>query len=190
MASINSSGDLFIHGFADQVSSGNLVVVGHVDAIASGDMFIHGLDNIQASGDLFIHGDEDISSTPPAPSLFIIGGTEARPFDWFIQTSDYFPQLIGSFPAANNVNIQVWDVTNAQNILVSISNSGCYPIGNTGRWGWSTSGLPSSQSFSEQYFYVMTSNIGETFDGQFMMNVPEDAKWIYPSNQSDYLKQI
>jgi hypothetical protein len=34
----------------------------------------------------------------------------------------------------------------------------------------------------------MTTNIGATFDGQFIIDVPESVKWIYPNNREDYLK--
>jgi hypothetical protein len=132
-----------------------------------------------------------MATIPTSGDLFISGHANAKPFDWFLQTSDYFPQILGSFPpSANNVTIQIWNVTDAQNIEMSLSNSDCYSIGDTGRWGWSTSGMPSSQGFSEHYFYMMTSSIGETFDGQFILDVPADATWIHPGSRVDYIKSV
>jgi hypothetical protein len=110
-----------------------------------------------------------------------------KPFDWLIRTSDYYPQIVGTLLASSGVNIQVWDTTDGNNVLVDVSSSGCYDIGNTGRWGWSTSGLPLAQGHARQYFYMMTSDAGEKFDGQFVMDIPERAKWIHPDNQNDYI---
>lgn len=109
--------------------------------------------------------------------------------DWLLRTSDHFPQLIGTFEnSAVTVNIAVWDITGGQNALMSIANSGCYSIGYTGRWGWSTAYLPSTQGHAKQYAYTMISDTSETFDGQLILDTPENAKWIYPDNSADYLR--
>lgn len=121
----------------------------------------------------------------------ISSGTLARPFDWLLKTSDHNPQTIGTFDlVASSVNIEVWDVTDGQNSAVSLVSSGCYAIGNTGRWGWSTMNLPASQGHAKHYYYVMTSNLMETFGGQFILDLPERAKWIHPTNQDDYILGI
>lgn len=114
--------------------------------------------------------------------------TSGTPFDWLLKTSDYNPQLIGTFETApTGVNIQVWNVTDGQNTLMTISNSGCYAIGNTERWGWSTANLPANQGYAKHYYYVMTSDLLEIFDGQFILDLPEKAKWIHPSSPDEYL---
>ena len=114
--------------------------------------------------------------------------TLGRPLDWLLKTSDHNPQIIGTFvTTVSGVNIAVWDVTNGANTAMVIPNSGCYAIGNTGRWGWSTSNLPTTQHDARQYFYVMTSDLSTTFDGQFMLDVPEGARWIHPNDMEDYI---
>lgn len=114
-----------------------------------------------------------------------------RPIDWLLHTSDHNPQIIGTLgTAASSVNIQIWDITDGQNIQTNLTTSGCYAIGNTGRWGWSTSNLPIPDGHSKQYYYLMISDLSETFDGQFIFDVPEGAKWIHPGNSDDYLRQI
>lgn len=113
---------------------------------------------------------------------------ETNSMDWFLKTSDHYPQLIGTFDSSiSGVTIQVWDVINAQNTLVSPTSSGCYPITDTGRWGWSTSNLPSLSGYQHQYYYLMAGNPSGTFDGQFFLEVPEDAKWIHPNNSGGYI---
>lgn len=113
----------------------------------------------------------------------------ARSLDWLLKTADHYPQIIGTFGVvASGVTIEVWDIIDGQNTLVSIADADCYAIGNTGRWGWSTTFLPTFQGHSRQYFYLMTSNTSETFGGQFIMDMPESSRWIHPSNRNDYLK--
>ena len=187
---ISTSGDLFIHGVTSIASSGDLFIEGHESTTASFDLFIGGKDLIVNQHDLFIMG-LDISTN--SVDLFICGrddeaATLGRPIDWLLKTSDHNPQLIGTFAASvSGVNIEVWDVTNGANTAMVIANSGCYQIGNTSRWGWSTIDLPSTQGHSKHYFYLMTSNLATTFDGQFILDLPEGAKWIHPSDSGNYL---
>lgn len=99
------------------------------------------------------------------------------------KTSDYNPQIIGTFTnVVNGVNIQLWDVTDGQNIPVTVVSSGCYQIGDTRQWGWSTINLPIYTGYSKQFIYLMTANNDETFDGQFFLSLPERSKWIHPSD--------
>jgi lysophospholipase L1-like esterase len=163
---INTSNNLFTKGPEPYSASGDLIIFGPQPAIGSGDLFIGGV--IQASGD-----DEIL----------------AKSVDWLLKSSDHNPQLIGTLDGATSVNIQLWEITNGQNISLSLASSGCYQIGNTGRWAWSTANLPTSGTYQLQYFYMMTANNNEIFTGQFFLQRPEYAKWIYPRHQSEYLKQ-
>ena len=201
--------DLFISapiGVSDQVNlfigagsitkQGSLFILGHLDHSASGDLYIPG--TVTASGSIPLF----IPAPPPdlylSFSLYMNGhdlvpssGILARPLDWFLKTSDYNPQIIGTFEnVAGSVTIQVWDVTDGQNIEMSLTSSGCYQIGDTGRWGWSTINLPTNQAYSKQYFYLMTSDIVETFDGQFFLDIPERAKWIHPNDLDEYVASV
>ncbi len=146
-----------------------------------------GPESLSASGDLFIEGHIDVSGS--TPSLFIRGidATAARPLDWLLRTSDHYPQIIGTIDGATSANIQLWEITDGQNTPVSVMSSGCYQIGNTGRWAWSTSGLPVHTTYQQQYFYMMIADNSETFTGQFFLELPEKAKWIYPNNLTEYL---
>lgn len=224
----STSGDLFIHGYANIEASGDLFVEGCIQTTASGDLYLYGWDNLAASGDLFIHGLDNIntsgnlfieghldSSGVPAPSLFIHGheiisasgdsfihgyDIKAASGNLFIRgventddsqiriihrltvTSDYSPQLISTFFAAPVlVNIEVWDVGDGQNTKQTIANSGCYQIGNTNKWGWSTEYLPfKSYHKKYHYYYRMTSNENEQEYGEFIITVPEGGRWSYP----------
>jgi len=213
-----SSGDLFVHGHLGEATSGDLFIDGHIDIsgisapsliihghqdiVASGDLYINGHKPIITSGYLFVHGNIEISGIP-APSLFIHGhiidsgsiglfifGIEplAQSIDWLLKSSDHYPQIIGTLENATSVTIQLWEVTDGQNALVTVVSSDCYQIGNTGRWAWSTANLPTYSTYQRQYFYIMTANHNNTFAGQFFLEVPEKAKWIYPRNYDEYLK--
>lgn len=171
----NASGDFYLHGPEQALASGNLFIVGPLLTSTSGDFFMHGPESISTSGNLFMRG--------AVESL-------AESIDWLLRTHDHYPQILGTFESAVSVNIQLWDITDGQNTLVSVASSGCYQIGNTGRWGWSTANIPITQGNGKQYFYLMTSNASITFGGQFFLELPEGAKWIHPSNSTDYLKQI
>lgn len=192
---LTASGDLFVHGLDNINTSGNLFVEGHIDSsgVPAPSLFIHGFDIITVSGDLFIHGHETISASGdlyiggivPEPSSV---SKIARPLDWLLKTQDHNPQIVGTFDMfASSATIQVWDVTNGQNTSMALVASGCYAIGNTGRWGWSTANLPTTQRYDRHYFYQMISDFGEIFEGQLVLNIPEGARWAHPGNQSEYL---
>lgn len=137
------------------------------------------------SGTLFVDGvykyNDDVtffmSGTIPEAS-----GQQLTIIDHLTKAGDYDPQLIGVFEVVpGNVDIQVWDIVNGQNTEVTITSSGCYPIGNTGRWGWSTEYLLFTQEHKKyQYYYRMTANTGEQFYGEFFINTPERGRWSYP----------
>lgn len=97
------------------------------------------------------------------------GTTEFSSIEDLIKNFNYNPQIIGRFTSMAGVSatIEVWDITNGQEQTLSLTTNVCYPIGNTGRFGWDTSNLPPMTNTSKQYFYRMTSNLAETFEGQF-----------------------
>lgn len=180
MDSDSRSMDLFIDSHIIFQASGNLYISGNVTTITDNfDLFIAGPTPVSGDIDLFVRG---VTVLPPT------SGDEGRAMDWFLRTSDYYPQIIGTFDSSiSGVTIQVWDVVNAQNTSVSLTSSGCYSITDTGRWGWSTSNLPSLSGYQHQYYYLMTGDPSGTFDGQFFLEVPEDAKWAFPSSQDEYI---
>lgn len=97
------------------------------------------------------------------------------------KVSDYNPQLLGTFTSSvNSVTIRLWELVDGQNTPVSISVSGCSRVGNTERWIWSTSNLPVYTGYIQQFFYTMTADNNETFNGQFFLDLPENPKGMYP----------
>lgn len=177
-ADINASLNLFISGPNQPTASSNLFISGPVPLAASGNLFISGPMPPTASGDLFIHG---YVSTEEGESL-------ARPIDWLLNSHDHYPQIIGTLEGAASATIQVWEITDGQNTSVSLASSGCYQIGDTGRWGWSTVNLPTGGTYQLQYFYMITADNNDIFTGQFFLKLSEKAKWIHPRNREEYLR--
>jgi len=214
--SSNASSDIFINGCCKCSSSAplftfgpppdifnvrNLYVNGHIGFNTLGYLYISGHDAITASENLYIYGknsyaiSNDLFISAPGPvsgsnDLFVkgsISGIVGQPIDWLLQTHDYYPQIIGILQGAISATIQLWEITDGQNILVSVTSDNCYQIGNTGRWAWSTANLPIYTTRQRQYLYVMTADDSATFTGQFFLELPERAKWIHPNDCKDYL---
>ena len=183
---------LYLHGPGTETGSSNI--------------FVHGYDSLAASGNLFtlapppdIYDTRPLYMRSPEPetngiNMFVCGRvsstwTIAPRIDWLLKTQDYNPQIIGLLDSlASGVNIEVWDITGGDNTVISLTSSVCYAIGTTSRWGWSTANLPVYRGYKKHYFYKMTSNLGDTFEGQFLLDVPEHARWIHPANQSEYIQ--
>lgn len=178
-----SSGDLFIHGYDEIGTSGDMFVHGHVIDTASGNLFIYGHILLSSSSDLFMHGHDNIATSG---DLFIIGYIDTtvpiRIIHRLTRAADYDPQLIGSFSGGmSTVNIRVWDIIDGLNTPVTLANSGCYQIGDTNKWGWSTehlSFIPSHHNY--HYYFAMSGNNGETDYGEFFLTVPERGRWSHP----------
>jgi len=128
----------------------------------------------QESGNLFIFGSVPPVLTPSDEPLRIINR--------LVRAADYNPQLIGSFATTSvSANIEVWDVVDGQNIAIMLANSGCYAIGDTGKFGWSLEHLPfTDEKKKYHYYYRITSNEGEHDHGEFFIVVPERGRWSYP----------
>lgn len=120
------------------------------------------------------------SSSSPSPS---VDGQELRIINHLTKTSDYDPQLISSFSTPPiGVNIEVWDIVDGQNAAMTITSSGCYAIGDTGRWGWSTANLPFTDERQQYHYYFrMTSDTSEEQYGEFFITVPEHGVLDYPN---------
>lgn len=145
------------------------------DIIISGDLFLHGYSLITISDNLFIEGllvsDASLSGVP------------LRIINRLTRMSDYDPQLVGAFSnSPSSVNIEVWDITDGQNIKLTIASSGCYQMGNSDGWGWSTQYLllaPEARKY--HYYFKMISDTSEEQFGEFFITVPEHGLWSYPN---------
>lgn len=137
-----------------------------------------------ASGTLFLFG-PDSYRINSSSTLFIIGSDDTRMpmriIHHLTRAADYDPQLVGSFSGGMSfVNIRVWDIVDGLNTPVTLANSGCYQIGNTNKWGWSTEHLSFvSGHRNYHYYFAMSGNNGETNYGEFFLTVPERGRWSY-----------
>lgn len=125
------------------------------------------------------HGTTKITTAILTPT---VSGVPLRIIHKLTKTHDYDPQLVSIFQSTPSlVNIEVWDVINAQNTKISLSTSGCYKIGGTNAWGWSTEYLPFTEDRNKyHYYFKMTSDLNDTQYGEFLIFVPERGRWSYP----------
>jgi len=198
---LSDSGNLYIYHSENITESGLLVTLGHETCYSDLDLFTLFLkvpelssgslslylkvpEPCSKSGSLYITNYEilDISGT-----LFISGaitvpsGVEIRTINKLTKAADYDPQLMGSFTTSpSGVTIEVWDIVDGQNIEMVLGSSGCYAIGDTNTWGWSTEYLPMTQYHAKyHYYFMMTGNTGEKVFGEFFLVVPERGQWSY-----------
>lgn len=116
--------------------------------------------------------------------MALIGQSIAE-FDFF---PDAPPAIVGELTTGKTVNIELWK----DGVTVSINTSGCSEINGTGRYSWSTSGIPVLTASREQFHWRMSDGLGDTDNGDFILISHEDRDGGMPSlnNKSSYIVQI
>lgn len=93
---------------------------------------------------------------------------------------DNAPQLVGNLDyvgVSGEVTIKVWRLDHDGPVEVTpVGGAGCYPIGDTGRWAWSTAGLPVASNVRTMYYYEMYASSGSVFKGEFVWQTRPDSK--------------
>lgn len=115
-------------------------------------------------------------------------------FSWSIENFVSYigvdPQLVGNLGyvgASGDVKIRIWELKNGSPVPYYLQDSGCYPIGDTGRWGFSTRIIGQTDYERPQYHYMMNAPNGTNFQGQFFMNYKGQR---YPGPSGDFRKNI
>jgi len=204
-----ASGNLYIYGSSGIIDSNQLslfisgpnIYNDGIDLTINGcdinsddlTLFSYGYNIFSASGDLLICGSSG-TAISSASHLYISGPSiysQLRLIDWLIRTADYYPQIIGLFDIpASGATIEVWNISDENNVSINLIDNLCYQIGTTSRWGWSTINLPESSGYNKHYFYKMTSSNGELFYGEFLFAVPEDGVRSHPNYNNEYISKI
>ncbi len=114
--------------------------------------------------------------------MALIGQSIAE-FDFF---PDSPPAIVGELVTGGSVNIQLWE----DGTLVSLVSSGCLEINSTGRYSWSTSGIPVLTA-SRQQFHWRMSDGSNSDNGDFVLISHENRDGGMPSlkNKSSYIIQ-
>ncbi len=114
--------------------------------------------------------------------MALIGQTIAE-FDFF---PDSPPAIVGELVTGQTVNIELWEGSGA----VSISSSGCAEINSTGRYSWSTNGIPTLTA-SRQQFHWRMSDGSNTDEGDFVLISHENRDGGMPSlnDKDSYIVQ-
>ncbi len=185
--------DMYISGFIPSINDNStLYVAGPVPVNDNINLFIESTIPVSGDFNMYVSG---VGALNDDIGLFIEGsgiaasGAMARVFDSFVIAGDYSPQIIGRFATTpTTVTIQVWDVIDGANTVVSLTDNTCNRIGNTDSWRWSTANLPTFAGTNRQFFYVMTSDLTELFEGQFLLDVKESARWFHPRDIDLYIR--
>lgn len=114
--------------------------------------------------------------------MALIGQSIAE-FDFF---PDSAPAIVGELITGQAVNIELWENGTA----VAVTSSGCTEINNTGRYSWSTSGIPVLTA-SRQQFHWRMSDGSNTDEGDFVLVSHENRDGGMPSllNPNSYIVQ-
>ncbi len=104
--------------------------------------------------------------------MALLGASMAE-FDFF---PDSPPAIVGELVTGQTVNMELWE----DGVLVSISASGCTEIDATGRYTWSTSGIPTLTA-SRQQFHWRMSDGSNTDEGDFVLIGHENKDGGMPS---------
>ncbi len=114
--------------------------------------------------------------------MALIGQSIAE-FDFF---PDSPPAIVGELITGQTVNIELWE----DGTLVSISSSGCSEINTTGRYSWSTSGIPTLAASRQQFHWRMSDGTN-TDEGDFVLISHENRDGGMPSlnDKTSYIVQ-
>lgn len=114
--------------------------------------------------------------------MALIGQSIAE-FDFF---PDAPPAIVGELVTGETVNIELWE----NGFNVSIVASGCAEINATGRYSWSTGGIP-TLSASRQQFHWRMSDGTNSDEGDFVLVSHENRDGGMPSldDKSSYIVQ-
>lgn len=115
--------------------------------------------------------------------MALIGQSIAE-FDFFPESP---PAIIGELVTGQTVNIELWE----NGTPIVLSASGCNEIDETGRYSWSTSGIPVLTA-SRQQFHWRMSDGSNTDNGDFVLISHEGEDGFMPSLNATgtYIKQI
>jgi hypothetical protein len=114
--------------------------------------------------------------------MALIGNTIAE-FDFF---PDAPPAIVGELITGQVVNIELWE----DGVVYTPTSSGCTEINATGRYSWSTSGIPTLTA-SRQQFHWRMSDGSNTDEGDFVLIAVESKDGGMPSlnNPDSYIVQ-
>jgi len=115
--------------------------------------------------------------------MALIGQSIAE-FDFF---PDSPPAIVGELVTGQTVYIELWE----NGTPVPITASGCSEINSTGRYSWSTSGIPTLTASRQQFHWRMSDSIN-TDEGDFVLISHENYDGGMPSinNKSSYILRI
>ena len=200
---INSFSDLFIYGIDNFSNNLDLFIDGSIIQNKNLDLFTYGFDQIDNQINLFIGDIEIISSiinlfingkeiNNDSITLFIKGYsntitniTESIEYNY---SFDEPVSIIGDFETGRIVTIQVWVNGIPQTIISNI----CNEVDATGKYAWSMSNIPVLAKGRVQYYFIMTDDLTNMVEGNFILKSIESRDGFMPSlnNKDNYILRI
>lgn len=110
--------------------------------------------------------------------------TIGRSIEELIFFPDSPPAIVGELVTGQSVNIELWENGSA----LSLVTSGCGEINATGRYTWSTSGIPVLTASRQQFHWRMSDGLN-TAEGDFVLISQENRDGGMPSlnNKGSYI---
>lgn len=87
-------------------------------------------------------------------------------YKWY---PDAPPAAVGTLVTGKSVTIDLWK----DGVSVTVTDSSCVEIGDTGRYTWSLANLPRLVQSREQYHWRMTSEDNDVDEGDFILEAIE-----------------
>ena len=104
---------------------------------------------------------------------------------------DFFPDsppsIVGELGTGHAVNIELWE----DGVIYTPTASGCTEINSTGRYTWSTSGIPVLTASRQQFHWRMSTSGSITDEGDFVLVSIENRDGGMPplGSKSSYIVQ-
>jgi len=119
---------------------------------------------VEISGglNLMTKGVAALPAQPPVQGRFV---------DTFLKMAGYTPDLVGKFIQTNptSVIIEIWDITNGDNVALVLISDIVTQIGDTESWRWSMANMPTDRRADGNFFFRMTADTGEELEREIMV---------------------
>jgi len=94
--------------------------------------------------------------------------------------------IIGDFDTGRSVNIELW----VDNVLQTVTSSGCEEVDSTGAYIWSTANIPTLSGSRLQYHFRMTDDLSNSVEGDFVLASIEGKDGFVPGDRTSFIRVI
>ncbi len=131
------------------------------------------------------NGTEFIGTFIGTNTVTILGGGGGMLME-YNYSSDEPISIIGDFDTGITVTIELW----VDGVLQTIISNICNEVDATGKYTWSTANIPVLREGNVQYHWRMSSNLGDTVEGDFLLKNAENTDGGHPRDRGSYILKI